>query len=262
MASCGTILLDVLQSHLLFGPEGLPIGILASQQRFKDINYLVSPEFRFGLAGFSNHWKRAWFGLFLLALVLISIFAGPSAATLMIPTQRSNWPAGGASFSLANDNDALWPSSLTASSIGGSHCQSPDMQMLVTDSINMSGCIWAGYSAYVQAFKETHLNDEIDLLIDDGMIRRTIIINARGMVAETWVYTSHLTVGMFAEDASTIAWENAFKTIPGSSPLHTLQYQAYNQSMGFVASWIPVVRTRCNIYSPAYFNDSGEAFEV
>ena len=89
MASCGTILIDILRSHLLFGPEGLPLGILASQQRFKDLNYLISPEFRLGLAGVSSRWKRAGFAVLLIAMVLISIFAGPAAATLMVPTLRT-----------------------------------------------------------------------------------------------------------------------------------------------------------------------------
>ena len=262
VASCGTILIDVLRSQLLVGSEGLPLGILASQQRFKDLSYLISPEFRLGLAGFSSRWRRAGFALLLLAMALISIFAGPAAATLMVPTLRTGWGAGGASFWLKNDNDSLWPSELTAASIGGSHCQSPTVELLSNNPINMSGCIWSGYSLLEQAYKEAHLNDEIDLELEDGMIRWDMTINEKGWVAETWAMTSHLTIGMFTENIGTVGWYDALLSIPSSSLLHGLQYQERNETMAFVDSWVPVVRTSCNCYYPAFFNDSGETFDV
>ena len=83
--------MDIIRHQLLFGSEGLPLGILASKQQFTEVQYLLSPELRFGLAGFSRRRKRLLFGLFILASTLISLFAGPSAALLLIPTQRSDW---------------------------------------------------------------------------------------------------------------------------------------------------------------------------
>jgi len=89
------ILMDMMRNQLLFGREGLPLGILASKQLFTDIKYLISPEFRFGLPGFAHLRKRLMFGLYILASTLISLFAGPSTALLLIPTQHSDWPARG-----------------------------------------------------------------------------------------------------------------------------------------------------------------------
>ena len=103
---------------MLSGDEDLSLGMLTSKQQFTDLEYILSPEFRFGLAGFTRHHKRLLFGVFILKSTLISLFAGPSAALLLIPTQRSHWSAGGVSFWLADDDEDLWPSKLTASSIG------------------------------------------------------------------------------------------------------------------------------------------------
>ena len=107
VASLGMILMDILRYHLLFEQEGLPLGILASKQRFTEMQYFLSPEFRFGLAGFARRRDRVLLGIFILTSSLISLFAGPSAALLLVPTKRSDWPAGGASFSLAGDRNSL-----------------------------------------------------------------------------------------------------------------------------------------------------------
>ena len=182
MSSLGIILMDVLRHELLFGHEGLPLGILASKQQFTEMEYLISPEFRFGLAGFARRRKRLLFGLSILTSSLISLFAGPSAALLLIPTQRSNWPAGGASFWLAGDDNSLWPSKLTTSSIGGPDCAYASMQELSTGSLNFSGCIWAGYSLLAEAFQQRHFSSGIDLIVDDGVLKRDYVIRSKGEV--------------------------------------------------------------------------------
>jgi hypothetical protein len=35
--SLGIIFLDILQDGILFGPNGIPLGLLSSKQRFPDI---------------------------------------------------------------------------------------------------------------------------------------------------------------------------------------------------------------------------------
>ncbi len=248
--------MDVLRHELLFGREGLPLGILASKQQFTEMEYLISPEFRFGLAGFPRRRKRLLFGLSILTSSLISLFAGPSAALLLIPTQRSNWPAGGASFWLAGDNDSLWPSKLTTSSIGEPDYAYASMQQLSTGSLNFSGCIWAGYSLLAEAFQQRHFSSGIDLIVDDGVLKRDYVIRSKGEVAETWVLGIHMAVGVLSKNVAA-AWYDALKGISPSSWRHTLRYRIFNETIGSVESWVPAVRADCAISDSLFYNSSG-----
>lgn len=253
--------MDILRHQLLSGPEGLPLGILASKQQFTEMQYLISPEFRFGLAGFARRRKRLLFGLFILASSLISLFAGPSAALLLIPTQRSNWPAGGASFWLAGDDESLWPSKLTASSLGDSDCEYTSMQRLSTEALNSSACVWAGYSSLAEAFKQRHFADEVDLIVDDGVLKRDFVIRSKGEVAETWVLAIHMAVGVLSKNVAA-AWYDALKGIAPSSWHYTLRYRIFNETTGSVQSWVPVVRADCAVTDSLFWNSSGSQLEV
>ena len=194
--------MDVLRHQLLFGREGLPLGILASKQQLTKLEYLISPEFRFGLAGFADRRIRLLFGLLILTSSLISLFAGPAAALLLISTQRSNWPAGGASFWLAGDEDSLWPSKLTASSVGGADCENPNMQQMSTEALNSSGCVWAGYASLAEAFQQRHFSSDIELFVDDGVLKRGFVIRSEGEVEETWVLAIHMAVGVLSKNVA------------------------------------------------------------
>lgn len=253
--------MDIVRHQLLLGPKGLPLGILASKQRFTEMEYLISPEFRFGLAGFAHRRERLLFGLFILTSSLISLFAGPSAALLLIPIQRSNWPAGGASFWLAGDDNSLWPSKLTASSIGEAECEYPNMQSLNTEALNSSGCIWAGYSSLAEAFKQRNLDSDIDLIVDDGVLKRDFVIRSSPEVAETWVLAVHMAVGVLSKNAAE-AWYDALKGISRSSWHQTLRYRIHNQTVGSVQSWVPAVRTSCDATHPIFYNSSALQLEV
>ena len=237
--------MDVLRQHLLFEKEGLPLGILASKQRFTEMQYFVSPEFRFGLAGFARRRERVLVGLFMLTSGLISLFAGPSAALLLIPTKRSDWPAGGACFSLAGDDNSLWPSELTSSSLGGPGCENPGMRELSDEALHSSGCIWAGYSTLAEAFKQRHFDSETNPVVDDGVLKRGFVIRPKGQVAETWVLAVHVAVGVLAKNVAG-AWYEALISIPVSSWRHTLRYRTFNETVGSVQSWVPAVRTVCS----------------
>ena len=226
-----------------------------------NLDYLISPEFRFGLTGFAHRRKRLLFGLFIVASTLVSLFAGPSAALLLTSTQRFNWPAGGASFWLAGDDDSLWPSKLTASSIGGSYCGNPDIQALSTADLNFSGCIWAGYSTLAETFRRRHLSNEIDLIIDDGVLKRTLVLRAKGEGAETWVLASQIAAGVFSKTMAE-AWYKALLGTPASSWHHALRYRIFNQTTGSVQGWAPAVRTSCGRTEPLFQNGSGSQLEV
>ena len=244
VASLGLIIMDILRSHLLFKDEGLPLGILASKQCFTELQYVVSSDFRLGLAGFTQKRKRAIFGLLIVSSTLISLFAGPSAALLLIPTVRSDWPAGGASAWLAGDENSLWPSLLTDSSWGGSQCSRPNVQALVANNLNDSACIWAGYSPIAEAFKQRHWNDRLDLIIDDGVLQRQLVVHPKGEVAETWAITSHMAIGLLSKNLGN-AWYDALLGIEPSSPKYTLRYREHNKTTGSIQSWAPAVRVGC-----------------
>ena len=257
----GLILADFVRNQLLFGRNGLPLGFLASKQQFTDFKYLISPEFRFGLAGIPQRHRRLLFGLFILASSLISLFAGPAAALLLIPTQRSGWPAGGASFWLAGNDDILWPSKLTGQSVAGSICESPNLQKMSNEALNSSGCIWAGYSSLAETFKHRHLNNEIDIIVDDGVLKRDFEQRARGEVTETWVLASHLAVGVLAKDIARF-WAQTLGEIRASDRHHKLRSRVLNETRGYVQAWVPAVRSRCAVYDPFFYNTSVRYLEV
>ena len=237
------------------------MGLLSSKQQFTELKYLISPEFRLGLAGLSHHRKRLAFGLLILTSTLISLFAGPSAALLLIPTQQSDWPAGGASFSLAGDENSLWPSKLTVESIEESRCKNAGMQALDTEALNLSGCIWSGYSTFAETYKRMHFNGETELIIDDGVLKRAFVTRGRGEVAETWALGSHMAVGLFSKNLA-FHWYQALLEIPSSSWRYTLRYRVYNQTIAYTKAWAPAVRTRCNVYTEVFANGSGLQFTV
>ena len=261
VASLGTILAEFLLNQLLFGREGLPLGLLATDKGFTNANYFLSPEFRFGLAGFASHRTRLMFTLLILTSAFISLFAGPSTALLLIPTQRDNWPAGGASFWLAGDDDSLWPSNLTGSSIGESYCKNSSLQALSAEPLSYSGCIWAGYATIAAAFKQWHIDDEIDLVIDDGVLSREFTLREKGEVAETWVLGSNMATGLLSKNVAE-AWYQALVGISVSSTHHTLRYRISNGTTSTFQSWAPAVRTSCNITGPINQNSSGKLRKV
>ena len=256
VASLGTIIAKILRHQLLFGREGLPLGLLTTEKEFTKANYLLSPEFRFGLAGFVSYRKRLMLGLLILTSTLLSLFAGPSTALLLIPTLRDNWPAGGASFWLVGDDESLWPSNLIGSSVGESYCKNPSLQALSMEALGYSGCIWAGYAMLTAAFRQRHLNGKFDFVIDDGVLSREFRLREKGEVAETWVLGSNMAAGVLSKNVAE-AWYQALQGISVSSMHHTIRYRIHNGTTGTFQSWAPAVRTRCNMIDLIYQNSSG-----
>ena len=263
MASLGIILMDLLRHQLIFGREGLPLGLLASKHQFTELQYLVSPEFRFGVTGFAQRRKRVLFGVLIVASSLISLFAGPSAALLLLPTQRSDWPAGGASAWLSGDDELLWPSTLTASSVGGANCKNPSMNAINSVNLNTSACIWAGHSSLAAAFRQRHFDNEIDFVLGDGVIRRAFVIRSKGEVAETWVLGIHMAVGVLSKNIAS-AWYEALKWLPASNWHHTLRYRIFNETTISAQGWAPAVRSRCGTinYTRGFSNSSSLSLQV
>lgn len=135
------------------------------------------------------------------------------------------------------------------------------MQKLSTEALNTSGCIWAGYPSLAEAFKQRHFSTEIDLIVDDGVLKREFVIRPRGEVAEIWVLAIHMAVGVLSRNVAA-AWYQALRGISASSWHHTLQYRTRDETIGSIQSWVPAVRTDCLIANPLFYNSSGLELEV
>ena len=120
----------------------------------------------------------------------MSLLAGPSAALLAVPNQRTDWPAGSSSFWLIGNEELSWPSNLTASDTGGSHSANPSIQLPQTEALNSSGCIWAGFLLLAEVLKQSQLDTAFDVVLNDGVSRRESPIRPGGEVAETWILSS------------------------------------------------------------------------
>ena len=254
IASLGTIFLDILHWELLSGPNGLPLGLLFSKQRFSEVQYLISPDFRFGLLGLSPWYKLLAFGLFIIISTLMPVFAGPAAALLLIPENHDDWPAGGASLWLAVNDDDLWPSRLTSAATGGPHCASPTPQNLTSEALSFVDCVWAGLSPLAEILKQAHDTVVDDLTIDDGILRRQFGLAERGISPETWVTAVHMAVGIFSRNAGQV-WFQALLNVPFGSRFHTLRWRNQGGTSASIQKWTPVVRTTCNVVN-AFFSNS------
>lgn len=135
------------------------------------------------------------------------------------------------------------------------------MQNLIIESLNSSGCIWAGYSSLAEAFKQRHFNIEIDLIVDDGVLKCGFVIRTKGEVSETWVLAIHMAVGVLSKNIAE-AWYNALKELSPSSWRYTLRYRIYNETIGSVQSWVPAVRTSCSFYDLLFSNSLDSLLEV
>ena len=145
--------------------------------------------------------------------------------------------------------------------MGGSDCEHPDIKRLSDEALNSSGCIWAGYSSIAEAFRQRHLNPEIDLIVDDGVLKRNFVLRTRGEVAETWVLAIHMAVGVLSKNVAN-AWYDALKGLSVSSWHHTLRYRIFNETVGSIESLVPAVRVDCDKIDSLFYNDTGLELEV
>lgn len=253
VASLGVIFVDVLQRELLSEPNGLPLGLLTSKQQFSQIQYLFSPELRFGLSSLSRI-KLLAFGLFIVTSAVISLFAGPSAALLLIPEHRSGWPAGGVSMWLAGDDDVLWPSRLTYSDIGGPHCVSPSHELLLSENLSHVDCVWAGLSPIAELYKQAHFTP-VSLSIRDGVVNRDFSLGYLSVDPETWASAPHLAVSRMSNLASRL-WFSELLSVPYHSKYHTMRWRTMGETVASLQAWAPAVRTTCAVFDSFTYNDS------
>ena len=122
--------MDLSRYHLIQNREGLPLGMLAVKPLFTDATFILSPEFRHGILGFAGWKKKVFVAFIVMFCSSLALLAGPSAALLLIPNSYTDWPAGGAYFSLVGSPNSIWLDDLDIDAIGGAHCRDPSMNTL------------------------------------------------------------------------------------------------------------------------------------
>ncbi|KIW27702.1 uncharacterized protein PV07_07419 [Cladophialophora immunda] len=118
LASLSKILWSFVLDHLVTS-SGLPLCTLSAGERFADISYLWSFEFR---AALRAHFRGK--NIFLLVAVvctILGIIVGPASATAMAPNLQ-DWPAGQISVPLNVSSDRLCPMVLDQSSTPDMRC--------------------------------------------------------------------------------------------------------------------------------------------
>lgn len=129
------------------------------------------------------------------------------------------------------------------------------MELLSSDHLNISGCIWGGYQSIVESLKDAHLNGEVNMVLKDGILKRDFYIFLTNARTTLWVFASHLTVGIFSQNVGS-AWLQTIYNLPTS-----LKYRIQNQTWAYVESWVPAVRTACNLYDPSS-SEFGDSMKV
>lgn len=245
VASTSIVIMDILREALLRKPQGLPLGLLSAGFRFSTLSYFWAPEFLWG--GFAS--GRIALSAALIVAGLLSVFSGPASALLMLPSRVNDWPAGGADFYLAGSTDSLWPTNLTSASTGISACDSPSETMINGLWLNMSSCLWNGYPAIAQAFRALHFNiDENEIEMIDGVVKRTLSVQIRGRVPDTWALGIDMSTGAYSSQLASIWYKKALFGAPlAKTKYRNFQYRDRNATTTSVRSIVPVVRTNCNM---------------
>ncbi|KIX00567.1 uncharacterized protein Z518_09632 [Rhinocladiella mackenziei CBS 650.93] len=205
--SLAIVLFHVIRHELLFG-NGVSFGYVLSGFSFARIPYFWSPAFFNGWT-FSRQSLVSRRGLLLclaLACGIITNFAGPASALLMMPTMQ-NWQIRHGDLDLNATNDQLWPASLTINNIGGSDC---------LNGASLSGtsnrCINNGYLPLYgnwQSRGPDYFDGTVTIMPDDFSGGRVIHGHNPGPAqqgnSDTWASTPHAAVSHLL----TSIWWNA-----------------------------------------------------
>lgn len=250
--------MDGVRDKLLFGSEGLPLGLLFAKARFVDITYLLSSDFRAGCLGFRNIWARVAFGVLLVLASLIALFAGPSAAVLMIPSVYLSWPAGGADFWLNGD---LFPVKYDIDLVRNGTCTAvfTNTTLLHSTDWKYADCPWAGFPFLKDYFSQKFLGSTGTLSYEYGTFRQTLnVTTSYGRYStdqmRTWAIASNMVLGAFSRVIAE-KWHLAIVNTKTSSP-RLRNLQSSNDTTLKVQSLIPLVRTQCFIDPFSYLDGS------
>ena len=143
VASLGAIVVDYVRHLLIKTDTGIPLGLIMSHLEFSYPSYFMTRKVLSDGRGFPNRRQAIPLILLLLASGFIALLVGLSAALLLVPQYRSDWPAGGVDYHLAGGNDSLWPDILTINHTG-TNCGDPK-SYINTPLPSQANCIWSGY---------------------------------------------------------------------------------------------------------------------
>ncbi|OAL39561.1 hypothetical protein AYO20_00958 [Fonsecaea nubica] len=116
VASLSVIVFHAIRHELLHGC-GLPLGLVGSGFNFGSFDFFFTKEFRGGLLNVmtpGHRLRKAGFVILLCVAGLIAALAGPSSATLIVPSSQT-WQAGGTQFYLNGSQADFWPSDISSS---------------------------------------------------------------------------------------------------------------------------------------------------
>lgn len=248
--------MDAIRDKLLYGSEGVPLGLIMSQARFVDISFLLGHDFRAGFRGFQRKRTRWMFAVLIISCALVAIFVGPSTALLLIPVYYEAWPGGGASIWLSGD---IQPTTLDVSQSWDARCTSVahNPSLLNASDKSLASCPWAGFP-YLSEILAQSAFSYIPLYYKDEISPREIWlwwggddipINTVRMSATG----SNIAAGAFAQTLSNI-WCQAMWEAPQAAPGHrlaNLHERARGGTIGNLESLLPLVRTEC--FNASYY---------
>lgn len=256
-------MLEIVRKKAL-SKDGIPLGLLSSGFRYFQISYFWSPAFLVGGQGISRRGERVLIMAALSLCGIVAIFAGPVPALLMIPKADNQWPAGGTPFWLIGTNETLWPEHLDERHVGGPQCLNPSSNVLETAPLEMSGCIWHGYTELSEGLKDRHFDWQSNITMNDGVVKRQFTRHqfiASG--TESWtlgVYAATSRISRLLADEWVLATTNA-SSAHRNGRYSNLKNATSGEGLSRVQSWLPVVRTFC-IRNASASNDSVLTQEV
>lgn len=190
ISSMSAIIFHFVRHELIFGEDGLPLGLTISGWTFSQVSYFWSTDFWGGVISpvAQYSWRRIVLVLLISFGVVIALLSGPASAVLMTPVM-TDWHAGGAIAWLNGSEAQLWPTGLSADSFSGINCTSATQQF-GTESL----CPSAGLLPLQALFsRQWSTRTPGDMFTHDAFIRQTIHSRTpRNLTTmDSWVYTGH-----------------------------------------------------------------------
>lgn len=238
----GVMILDAVRDKMLFGSEGVPLGLMLSKAHFVDIRYIFRADFRAGLSGFRSLSTRVLFALLIVVCSLVAVLVGPAAALLMTPVWHEMWPAGGTYFWFNGD---LTPTRLDATSTPP-YCtqQALNASLVAFPGLDDTSCPWGGYRWLAEELAQPARGAEMLVGYNNGYFRQNIKLGWASVsdinMVRVFATAGNVAIGAFSHFLSQLGWCH-------SGPSHWTYYREANGTKASVQSMVPLVRTRCMI---------------
>ncbi|KAJ9609546.1 hypothetical protein H2200_005873 [Cladophialophora chaetospira] len=145
VASLSVIVFHAVRHEMLCG-DGLPLGLIGSGFNFGGFDFFFTKEFRGGLLNAvtpGHRLRKTGFVILVLLAGVIAALAGPSSATLIVPSSQT-WKAGGTHFYLNGSSETFWPSDVS------SEASSLQNMCHGSNSTELAICPAAGYLSILE----------------------------------------------------------------------------------------------------------------